>query len=123
MIGRRLEEQRKTLIAAHVGVAEPEGFGVLRHPPMESRTPNPNPRVKNPRSYSQSGFGEFDDNPNPSSLMLHEILDYIEGNRVTSYRALVQYARQCRPEWKRTIRANSNRVTRFIKTRSRNVQG
>ena len=56
-------------------------------------------------------------------IMLHEILDYIEGNRVTSYRALVQYARQCRPEWKRTIRANSTRVTRFIKARSRDAQG
>ena len=99
MNAHMLKDQGKLVVQPMGGQLNPSGFGVLRHPPMESRTPNPNPRAKNPRSYRCSGFGEFDDNPNPnpnpSSYLLHEILDYIEGNR----------------------------VSRFIKARSRDVQG
>lgn len=42
---------------------EPEGFGILRHSPMESRTPNPEPGRRGlggvaPKTRPRGGFGK-----------------------------------------------------------------
>lgn len=48
--------------------------------------------------------------------LLDEIEDYIDEYSVVSYRALLQYARHSRPEWKRVIRSNTIHLTNYVKS-------